>query len=164
MIMFDVRKVANAILDHSDAQGMAITNMALNKLVYFSHGWHLAIYDRPLVDSRFEAWQFGPVHPQLYKQFKVFGDQPILTRAERVDFITGGYVAVEYDFDANTMLHIEKIVDFYGGMSAAKLSSISHERGAPWDIVWNSSGSSPGMSLSDEVTREYYKFKLKRPS
>jgi len=162
--MFDVRKVANAVLDRSDVRGYAITNMALNKLVYFTHGWHLALYDQPLVDSRFEAWQYGPVHPQLYKQFKAFGDRPIEGRALRVDLATGDNVPVGYEFNAKVSAHIEKIVDFYGEMSAARLSTLSHEPGAPWDLVWSAAGSTPGMVLQDTITSEYYKSKLKRPT
>lgn len=162
--MFDVRKIANAVLDRSEARGFAITNMALNKIVYFAHGWHLAIYDRPLVDSRFEAWQYGPVHPQLYKQFKNFGDKPIRARALRLDLETGQNIPVAYDFEAEISQHIDKIVDFYGEMTAGRLSAISHEEGAPWDLVWKAAGSSPGMALEDQVTREFYKSKLKRPT
>jgi uncharacterized phage-associated protein len=162
--MFDVRKVANALLDSADRREHSISNMALNKLAYFAHGWHLALFDRPLVDSRFEAWQFGPVHPQLYRQFRVFGDQAITSRATRIDLLTGGDVVVGHDFGEDVFLHIERIVDFYGGMTASRLSTISHEPGAPWDLVWNAAGSTPGMSLNDDVTREYYRAKLKRPS
>lgn len=162
--MFDVRKIANAVLDQSAARSFAITNMALNKIVYFAHGWHLAIYDRPLVDSRFEAWQYGPVHPQLYRQFKSFGDKPITSRALRVDLETGQSIPVTYKFETEVSQHIERIVDFYGEMPAGRLSAISHEQGAPWDLVWNAAGSSPGMALDDQVTREFYKSKMKRPT
>lgn len=164
MIMFDVRKVANAVLDRVEIRNQVVTNMALNKLVYFAHGWHLALFDKPLIDSPFEAWQWGPVHPQIYRQFKSFGDKPIRGRALRLDLSTGYDIPVTYEFDGIVSSHIQTTVDFYGGMTAARLSSISHEEGAPWDLVWNAAGSRPGMILSDEVTREYYKSKLKRPT
>ena len=159
---YDVRKIANAILDQADQRGYPVTNMALNKLLFFAHGWFLALHERPLVSSSFEAWQFGPVHPQVYRQFKVNDDQPIRGRAHGLDVSTGCSVRVEYDLSVLELEHVAKIVDFYAGQSAVRLSQISHEEGAPWDQVWRGTGSCPGMTISDESTRFYYKSKLKR--
>ena len=79
----DARQIANAILDVSSREGFKITNLALNKIVFFAHGWCLATRGEPLVDSVFEAWQFGPVHPQIYRQLKEFRDGPITARLTR---------------------------------------------------------------------------------
>ena len=54
-----------------------ITPLKLQKLIYFAHGWHLAIRDQPLIDELVEAWEYGPVIPNVYHEFKVFGNQPI---------------------------------------------------------------------------------------
>lgn len=162
--MHDVRTVANAILDISDLNGLEVSNMSLNKLAFFSHGWFLALYDQPLVGSSFEAWQYGPVHPTLYHQFKCFGNRRILSRATKVDVFTGDDVICGVDLDQIVADHIRKIVEFYGGMKAEKLSSISHEEGAPWDQVWSKSGAVLGMAIPDGVTKAYYIQKLKRAS
>jgi uncharacterized phage-associated protein len=162
--MHDVRKIANALLDLADERGLAISNMALNKLAFFAHGWHLALYGAPLTDSHFEAWQFGPVHPVVYRQFRDNVDAPIRNRATRVNLENGRDVIVSYEFDEATLEHLRTIIDFYGGMTAGRLSTISHEEGAPWDVVWKSSGSCPGMTIGNDFTREYYRSKLKRPS
>lgn len=158
---YDVRKIANAILDQADHYGYPITNMALNKLVFFAHGWHLALYDRPLVSSSFEAWQFGPVHPQIYRQFKSYDDHPIRGRAHRINLSSGNTSKMEYDLPELVTLHIGNIIEFYGSYSASRLSQISHEVGAPWDQVWNGTGSRPGMTIDDNNTKNYYKSKLK---
>lgn len=159
---YDVRKVANFILDVAQECELSITNMALQKILYFAHGWYLALFDRPLVDSCFEAWQYGPVHPQIYRQFKAYGDRPISSRATRIDLATGREVWVEYQFEPGDESHIRRIVNFYAPLAASRLSTISHEAGAPWDRVWNASGSTPGMAITDTVTREYYRSKLNR--
>ena len=55
-----------------------ISPLKLQKLVYISHGWHLAIFDRELVDDEYaEAWQYGPVFPSLYHEFTEFGANPM---------------------------------------------------------------------------------------
>src|SRR5208282_4587731 len=51
--------------------------LKLQKLVYFAHGWHLALRDQPLIDELVEAWDYGPVVPSLYHQFKRYGNQSI---------------------------------------------------------------------------------------
>ncbi|MDA1322534.1 MAG: DUF4065 domain-containing protein, partial [Proteobacteria bacterium] len=79
----DVREIANAVLDVAEANGFVLSNLPLNKIIYFAHAWYLAQYNEPLVDSAFEAWQHGPVHPQVYRQLRTFGDKPIKGRLTR---------------------------------------------------------------------------------
>lgn len=162
----DVREVANAILDAADAANFGLTNMALNKIVYFAHAWSLALQSRPLVDSPFEAWQFGPVHPQVYRQLKAFGDGVVQSRLTRIDLETGGDIPVEVRLDPDEVAHIERVTRFYGGYSAAKLVRISHEPGAPWDKVWSSAQgrACPGMVIPDDLTESFYRSKLQSRS
>jgi uncharacterized phage-associated protein len=159
---YDVRRLANAILMRARAHKLCVTNMALNKLIYFSHAWHLALHDDPLVDSYFEAWQFGPVHPVIYRQFKHYVNSPILSFATRVDLSTGYEIEVDAALPFAASTHVDKIVSFYGPLSGARLSQISHESGAPWDVVWNGTGSRPGMKIPDDLTKSFYRQKLER--
>jgi len=87
-VVYDPRALANCILDATAVRGFGVTNMALNKIIYFSHGWYLALHDHPLVSVSFEAWDYGPVILLLYHQFKRYGDQDISTRATRIDLQT----------------------------------------------------------------------------
>ncbi len=57
--------------------GSFISNLKLQKLVYYAQAWHIAIHDSPLFEEDFEAWVHGPVIPSLYRQYKSFGWQPI---------------------------------------------------------------------------------------
>jgi len=60
---YDPRAIANLMLDEADRRGWKITNLALQKLLYFAHGIHLTKTKEPLVSGYFEAWQYGPVQP-----------------------------------------------------------------------------------------------------
>ena len=77
---FDAKAIANFLLA-LDEMGHALTPMKLQKLVYFSHGWHLAMLNSALIDENVEAWAFGPVIPSLYHEFKEFGNSPIDRKA-----------------------------------------------------------------------------------
>jgi uncharacterized phage-associated protein len=43
------------------------------KLLFYTHGWHLAITGQPAIDQPFEVWQWGPVVPRVYHELKKYG-------------------------------------------------------------------------------------------
>lgn len=69
-----VLSVAKRMGEQSDWK---LTNLALQKLTYIAHMLHLGIYNKPLVFGSFEAWDLGPVHPQLYQAVKQFGSKHV---------------------------------------------------------------------------------------
>jgi uncharacterized phage-associated protein len=54
-----------------------VTNLALQKILYLAHMVHLGRTGQGLIDGEFEAWDYGPVNPDLYRIVKMFGDRPI---------------------------------------------------------------------------------------
>lgn len=54
-----------------------ITNLKLNKLLYYAQGVCLARTGAPLFPNPVEAWTFGPVVPDIYHKYKVCGKRPI---------------------------------------------------------------------------------------
>ena len=54
-------------------RGDLMTNLRLQKLLYFAQGWHLARFGRPLFDASIEAWPYGPVVPEVYRAYKEYG-------------------------------------------------------------------------------------------
>src|SRR5215216_2283072 len=102
MVEYDGREIANFILDYCDSRDRPVTNLSLQKIVYFCHVWSLINLGRPLVRHKFEAWEFGPVLPYLYREFKTFDRSPITSRATRIDQISGKMAVVEYRIDSQT--------------------------------------------------------------
>lgn len=153
----DGRAVANFILDFCESRGREITNLALQKLVYFCHVWSLIELHRPLVKHQFEAWQYGPVLQYLYREFKAFDNKPIQGRATEIDPATGARSIVKYAFEPETDQLLGRIVDFYSRLSAGHLVDLSHAKGSPWDEAWNHQGSvNPGMKIGDDRIIAYY--------
>lgn len=54
-----------------------LTNLALQKILYIAHMFHLGRTDEPLIPEQFEAWDLGPVIPRVYRALKIFGNKPI---------------------------------------------------------------------------------------
>ena len=67
--------------------GWKLSNLEMQKIVYLVHMFHLGRNDRPLVYGYFEAWNLGPVHPDLYHFVKGFGARPINNNSGMFDFI-----------------------------------------------------------------------------
>ena len=160
---YDGRAVANFILDYCDARGRRLTNLALQKIVYFCHVWSLIDLHRPLVRHSFEAWELGPVLPYLYREFKGYDRAPIIGRATRLDPVDGNQCVVEYDFDPDTESLLHKIADFYTRLQAGDLVRLSHAEDGPWHVVWHHVGTvNPGMKIEDRKIVEFYS-KAPRP-
>src|SRR5690348_8551505 len=70
-------ELAGEIVRRSGASGRLLTNLSVQKLAYFCHGWHLALKGTPLASEKFAAWKFGPVLPSVYHKLKVFSSNPI---------------------------------------------------------------------------------------
>ena len=158
--MHDPRAIANLILDEGERTSQPVTNLALQKLLYFAHALFLIERKEPLVSGYFEAWQYGPVHPTVYQSFKCAGDQPIAFRAMATHVLTGERTAIVPIADPKIARHIQRIMMFYGGLTPGRLVEISHARGAPWDfVVENSRGTlSLGLRIPDDLIRERFKY------
>ena len=72
--------VANYLVAYAKEQGKPLKLLGLMKRVYIVHGFSLAIYDKSILDERFdrvEAWKYGPVIPSVYHSFKYNRDNEI---------------------------------------------------------------------------------------
>lgn len=134
---YDARAIANLVLDKAEELGAEVTQLQLYKMVYFAHGWYLASERRRLVAQDFQAWGHGPVIRVLRDAFKVYGKKPIRGRAEKLDIYTGELVPLEPVSDTFDVNFIHKVVEFYHVYDGWELSEMTHEKGSPWDVVWN---------------------------
>ena len=72
--VIDIAKKLIKMADDDIANGGDnITNLKLQKLLYYQQGYHLAVFDTPLFNEAVEAWIYGPVVPVAYDYFQQFG-------------------------------------------------------------------------------------------
>lgn len=144
--MYDVLTVADAILKIAKARGQSLTPMQLMKLVYIAHGWSLGLRNVDLFRNRIEAWQYGPVMPDLYHATKRFGRNPI-----PLDLVGEPYPLPVSPEDAD---FLTDVYNKYGHLNGIQLSYLTHQSGTPWDCVYR-----PGVSqieIPDELIRRHY--------
>lgn len=137
--------------------GAGISPLRLQKLVYISHGWHLALRDKPLVDDEHaEAWQYGPVFPSLYYEFKDFGDKPITRKAQQIGPDLKFTTPEIPEQDEETAELLDRVWDVYRGYTAIQLSALTHAKDTPW---YKARQQFPGVRnvaiLNDSITAHY---------
>jgi uncharacterized phage-associated protein len=148
--MRDSRTVANRFIALANAKGDALTPMQLLKLVYMAHGWMLGLVGRPLIKEEVEAWQYGPVIPELYNAIRRYKSQPVSEPIEGVD----GYL------DAEEMHIIDQVYEIYGHRSGPALSRLTHQPDSPWAKVYRKG--SFGQEISNDLIEDHYAMLAKR--
>jgi uncharacterized phage-associated protein len=120
--MANVFDVAAYLLSKADIEeGDGMTHLKLQKLLYYCQGFSLVLLKEPLFENVIEAWAHGPVVPDVYYEFKRYGNGII-------DSIGPGSASALSD---NKRELIDEVYDVYGGYSASKLRNLTHNE-RPW--------------------------------
>jgi uncharacterized phage-associated protein len=125
--MYEARKVANLILSSLDAREFDLTNLKLNKIMFFVQGWALVRLDHPLIRNHFEAWQYGPVVRSIYDAFKPFADRPITRPAEHLNYATGAHEVIAFDdIELQQRRFITSVAGAYARLTSGELVDLTH--------------------------------------
>lgn len=136
---FDIADYFLSLVDEDS--GDFISNLKLQKLVYYAQGFSLAIHDRPLFGDTIEAWALGPVIPELYRKYKDHGANSIPVPTE----------LNMSKFDEDTTNLLNEVYAVFGQYSAWKLSEMTH-REPPWvDAVGK-----PDNTITHESLKSYF--------
>jgi uncharacterized phage-associated protein len=121
--MLTAQQVADYFLTLVDEEaGDSLSNLKLQKLVYYAQGFSLALTGKPLFDETIEAWQHGPVVPSLYRSLRRHGSEP-------VPVPVNGICREDYPEDVRELL--DEVYSVYGQFSASKLRNMTHQD-PPW--------------------------------
>jgi len=103
-----------------EGQGELMSNMKLQKMLYYEQGFHLAVFGTPLFEEAIEAWMYGPVVPAVYEVYKDYG----------YNGIDPGEVEAVTLSDREQAL-FDEVYKVYGAYSAIGLMNMTH-RESPW--------------------------------
>lgn len=115
--------VANAFI-RRHGQAMELTNLKLNKLVYYAQVESLRASGSSLFDDPIEAWQYGPVEPAVYRTFRKYGRRRILHEE--------GHCVSSAQVDRI----VDAVARSYGNLTAYDLVNWSHREGGAWHSVY----------------------------
>lgn len=118
---YKVLDIANKILAYGAARegGELISNLKLQKMLYYMQGFHLAYFKEPLFEEEIVAWQYGPVVVSVYEHYKSHGS-----------------AGINADHDIISLKPKEEVLfnevfKVYGDYSAIGLMNLTHNE-MPW--------------------------------
>lgn len=118
-----------------------ITNLKLQKLLYFSQAAHLALHDEKLFEEDVEAWKYGPVIRNVYGKYKKYGNKPIPLTKTKVKL------------DERTQYFLDGIWELLDKYSAGELMYITHQH-KPWKDAYQEG---ENIVITPKAMQEYYK-------
>ena len=124
--------------------GDLMTNLRLQKILYFAQGHYLAKYGTPLFDSEFEAWDYGPICPAIYHRYSKFKRNGITDEEQPFE-----NVFTEQEEDMLFAVFIQ-----YDKYSTDKLVDMTNEDGTPWKRYYRENAI--GIRIPDAETRKYF--------
>jgi uncharacterized phage-associated protein len=124
-----------------------LTNLKLQKLLYYAQGKYYAEKDTPLFSDELEAWSYGPVVKDVYHTFKGSGSYPLTV-------FDDGYKPVKLSKDVAD--YVENIWNNIGlKYSAFFLVKATHAKGTPWQEVYQENVTN--IVIPKDILKAYFK-------
>lgn len=142
---YPVLAVANKILAYgaSAASGELVSNLKLQKLLYYVQGFHLAAFGEPLFEEEIEAWMYGPVVPSVYDHYQEYGNKGIEPENE----------VLELSPEEEALF--AEVLRVYGDYSAIGLMNLTHN-----ESPWKSTPEGRGHIIDKEKLRSFFQTRI----
>jgi len=111
----------------SSPEDSSLSQLKLQKLLYYVQAWHLAFHGRVMFQGHFQAWVHGPVNREVFDRFRE--TKMLYSPITRDD--------VRPEFNSDTALrseqraHINAVLEAYGSLTGDQLETMTH-REEPW--------------------------------
>lgn len=119
--MYDALLIARYVIMRCNNLNVTISNLKLQKILYFIQAEFLVVKQDVCFPNKIEAWEFGPVVPDVYHKYKIFGSASI--------HYVGSNSFAGISSDDRAL--IDGIIDECAGYSASTLVEITHNQ-TPW--------------------------------
>ena len=139
---YNVEQIAQWFIEHDSKNkfndGEGITNLKLEKLLYYAQGIYLAKKNKPLFDEKIMAWEHGPVVNEVYQKYRKYGSNKIENTNSSCKI------------DEETEKILNEVYEKYAQYSAWKLSDMTHQE-EPWKLT------DKNQEISKELMGDYFK-------
>jgi len=129
-----------------ELRGWSVSNLEIQKVLYLAHLYHLGTKGEPLVWEPFEAWDYGPVVPDVYARAKGFGSNAVPNVFHWVPALA------EDSPEYATLKEVEQAVR---GFSPGRLVDLTHWKDGAWAACYR-----PGIRgiriPNDKILAEYH--------
>lgn len=141
--------VAWKLVEIGNKKGQEVTHFKIQKLLYFAHGYSLAILSKPMVSDVVIGWKYGPVFSEVYWMLKAHRAGHISSNGSSVLSLSG---------DEESLL--EMVMDCYGKLTGVQLSEIAAHKMSPWFQVWNKDGGEHGVVIPNDLIEAHFRGRL----
>lgn len=121
--------LCNNILLRGKKENIGISPMKLQKLMYYVCRDYVKQTNHLPISEYFEVWQYGPVLPSVYAEFKSFGSNPITSYAKDA---TGRSYKVNEDENPILARTLDVVWAKYKRLTGVELSTKTHKPDSGW--------------------------------
>lgn len=133
---YSALSVAQYIILREAEEGRPVSNLRLQKLLYFVEAYFFLSTGEPCFVDRMEAWDFGPVVPEVYHKYKRFGSMIIQETDD----------SLAQEIELSDQEKIDEMLDACADKSTRELVEITHQQ-EPWKSAYRN-------KFSNEITQE----------
>ncbi len=133
-----------------ELRGWNVSNLEIQKILYIAHMIHLGEHGVPLVNEIFQAWDYGPVLPSLYRALAMFGAEPV----KDVFYRTG---SSEGTPERATM---DRVVPFLARLTPGQLIDVTHWPHGAWAKVYRPGVR--GIPIPNSLVKHEYSARAQR--
>lgn len=135
--MYPAIKIAKYVVAKCVRDASPISNLQLQKILYFVQREYVRQTGDPLFSDKIEAWQFGPVVKDVYYTYSVFGGSPIR------------FVDESIFLDSQVTSIIDPIIEEKRALDPWTLVDLTHRPGGAWNQIFrNGAGNREEIPLS----------------
>lgn len=142
--MYNAVNIARYVIERCSRTGKTISNLKLQKILYFIQAEFLITKGQPCFADEIQAWDFGPVVPEVYYTYRMYGGAniPCIGKSMVSRIISLGDREI-----------LDGIIDECMKYSASALVDITHSQ-SPWIDAYDRPGHN--NEITPESIKEYF--------
>ena len=121
---YSAKEIGKYIINKCTIDEEYISNLQLQKILFYIQEYYIKTKKEPIFTDEIQAWQFGPVVPEVYYEYCGYGAMPI-------------YNEYKTQIDEEEKRIIDPIIETKRAMKPWQLVEETHKKDGAWDRVYN---------------------------
>lgn len=127
-VKYSAFDLARYVLKKCIDENHPISNLQLQKILYYIQECFLKEKDRKAFPEPIEAWQFGPVVPKVYDEYRIYGGRTIVWILDASDNVS---------IDKEDKVLIDGIVEEKRELDPWNMVQETHKEGGAWAKIYD---------------------------